>query len=163
MTPRPPISTRTDTPFPYTTLFRSGIARTDAARQTGVQRRVIARTGRPGEADLHLARLDRSHAAATAAAAFRRDQGNLFRFEMHGVSSHGCSTSVRWPAPMSMSISPLSGSTVLGFSLSIRTVPCQSPFRLRPLPPSLSALTLPAPPLSIPPRAPPTLHAAPLS
>src|SRR3546814_4718214 len=35
------------------------IARTDAARQTGVQRRVIARTGRPGEADLHLARLDR--------------------------------------------------------------------------------------------------------
>src|SRR3546814_11479686 len=51
------------------------IARTDAARQTGVQRRVIARTGRAGEADLHLARLDRSHAAATAAAAFRRDQG----------------------------------------------------------------------------------------
>src|SRR3546814_16218900 len=27
MIPRPPISTRTDTLFPYTTLFRSGIAR----------------------------------------------------------------------------------------------------------------------------------------
>src|SRR3546814_416941 len=32
---RPPRSTRTDTLFPYTTLFRSGLGRLDAAGKTG--------------------------------------------------------------------------------------------------------------------------------
>src|SRR3546814_15304862 len=38
---RPPRSTRTDTLFPYTTLFRSGlgIAGTDAARTTAIESR----------------------------------------------------------------------------------------------------------------------------
>src|SRR3546814_13390387 len=35
---RPPISTRTDTLFPYTTLFRSAQAVTDAERRTGFGR-----------------------------------------------------------------------------------------------------------------------------
>src|SRR3546814_5428583 len=48
---RPPRSTRTDTLFPYTTLFRSGTARTPRPRAPGLFRRtdaVPAHRGRPG-------------------------------------------------------------------------------------------------------------------
>src|SRR3546814_11210993 len=42
---RPPRSTRTDTLFPYTTLFRSGRSRNEARQETGKRR---SRTGRAG-------------------------------------------------------------------------------------------------------------------
>src|SRR3546814_12784884 len=55
---RPPRSTRTDTLFPYTTLFRSMMVRKDAeAISTEDLRKAVARTGmcaeewRPGAAD----------------------------------------------------------------------------------------------------------------
>src|SRR3546814_20034524 len=43
---RPPRATRTDTLFPYTTLFRSGTARKSAAKKTAARRKPAARPRR---------------------------------------------------------------------------------------------------------------------
>src|SRR3546814_1970247 len=49
MTPRPPISTRTDTLFPYTTLFRSSGAFREVGRLCpGLEHKATARHGRSG-------------------------------------------------------------------------------------------------------------------
>src|SRR3546814_20910530 len=51
---RPPRSTRTDTLFPYTTLFRSQLRRRQSARQA--RREIHAAAGRGGDARNDIAR-----------------------------------------------------------------------------------------------------------
>src|SRR3546814_15930152 len=58
---RPPRSTRTDTLFPYTTLFRSG-------QPDGAHDRILIRRGKCGEADGHLPAVGGIGAAFRAAA-----------------------------------------------------------------------------------------------
>src|SRR3546814_16507953 len=48
---RPPRSTRTDTLFPYTTLFRSVVRRIEARRLGKAARRRHAESGGPGEGE----------------------------------------------------------------------------------------------------------------
>src|SRR3546814_1910119 len=67
---RPPRSTRTDTLFPYTTLFRSDVVRGGGAIRAGADRRpVLARRQPPGRGGRLAARLRglAVHAAAAGA------------------------------------------------------------------------------------------------
>src|SRR3546814_1681128 len=61
MIPRPPRSTRTDTLFPYATLFRSGAGRRQAAesRQDGIEVVTVEAMGFPAEGAEAL--VDRLH------------------------------------------------------------------------------------------------------
>src|SRR3546814_13639736 len=59
---RPPRSTRTDTLFPYTTLFRSGRLRGRGCRQR--QRKGNARKGYGKKSQLHVRVLSGAHARA---------------------------------------------------------------------------------------------------
>src|SRR3546814_1366398 len=65
---RPPRSTRTDTLFPYTTLFRSAGEARRTRRRAGPHRHRARRTGRPLS---RLAAADAGHPVAPAQAARR--------------------------------------------------------------------------------------------
>src|SRR3546814_13361835 len=83
---RPPRSTRTDTLFPYTTLFRSGCSETDAAAQIDTDQRVMNQAQRfeQGGADM-IGEFDWSRARAALGAVdhdeIRRDAGFEHRFD----------------------------------------------------------------------------------
>src|SRR3546814_9738406 len=90
---RPPRSTRIDTPLPYTTLFRSGVANETAACRAVVAavdaRRCIAVAGnrqRPGPGDRAFSRLRHQHLGAGRRIVFAAC-GNR-RLVVGGVDTH---------------------------------------------------------------------------
>src|SRR3546814_19413062 len=103
---RPPRSTRTDTPFPYTTLFRSvGLERADADVGIAGFEHAAAHAGqldgaagdadlqRPGLALAHDGQLDRTaRLAAQRALAFGAGRGQRLRSEQRRVGKECVST-----------------------------------------------------------------------
>src|SRR3546814_1911384 len=80
MTRRPPRSTRTDTLFPYTTLFRSGLARPEARDERAVLDRELATDVAATDVvfllDVDNTLLDNDRFKADLDARLRRDFGN---------------------------------------------------------------------------------------
>src|SRR3546814_8983120 len=82
---RPPISTRTDTRFPYTTLFRSHQLRTWSAPPFARIERRIARGAIEGDSRLHPVEdegvaLGPRHADVRLGVKFERDGGAVAKF-----------------------------------------------------------------------------------
>src|SRR3546814_17462298 len=92
---RPPRSTRTDTLFPYTTLFRSAADRYAAADRPGVQLfgdHLRAAAGRPGEHGAGADLLDQARDAVRRNSERRpRDGDGLARRDLRAppVGAHG--------------------------------------------------------------------------
>src|SRR3546814_10935412 len=103
---RPPRSTRTDTLFPYTTLFRSDVVETPMAEGTGRRVRIVAdeneAAGLRGSAApferrrqvLAVARVPGRHSAAVAKSGAVHDEGHVsssrWRLESQQIGRASC-------------------------------------------------------------------------
>src|SRR3546814_9671585 len=107
---RPPRSTRTDTLFPYTTLFRSGRTPAEDALRQGTARDDARDRRRPR---LHRAGDDRRSAGA---------EGNRSRADRRALTNSAM-RSRAWRAPTVMCLIR-SGSTLVGARLALDSVRC---------------------------------------
>src|SRR3546814_21101046 len=121
MTRRPPSSTRTYTPFPYTTLFRSYSARRRRSRpwrQAPRRSRPTPQTPSARRDAGHIPRHIRSYARPSAARRSRRPDGTSIHHEAHSTVLH----SWTWTKPLEITVTR--DRRFLGRFLRPRRFPC---------------------------------------